>query len=64
LAASGWPYAEVAPWRPAARQVFDQKLLMLFEIFENMKHSKNAQTSIRKGLGGVLASSWNFSKPS
>jgi hypothetical protein len=40
LAASGWPDAEVAPWRPAARQVFGQMHLMLFEIFENMKRSK------------------------
>jgi hypothetical protein len=39
LAASGWQDAEVAPWRPAARQVFGQMHLVLFEIFENMKHS-------------------------
>jgi hypothetical protein len=36
---AGWELGR-APWRPAARQVFDQSLWLLFEIFENWQHSK------------------------
>ena len=47
---AGWELGR-APWRPAARQVFDQSLWLLFEIFEKLATLKNVQTSIEKRLG-------------